>query len=50
MNNDAVQDSISHRSPVRPDGWPQKAIVGYANDGLDIYVQIIRSGQGLVKA
>ena len=22
---------------LRPDGWPQTAAVGYANDGLDIY-------------
>ena len=30
---------------VRPDGWPQTTIVGYANDGLTIYFLIERTSQ-----
>lgn len=30
---------------VRPDGWPQNTIVGYANDGLLIYFLVSRSSQ-----
>lgn len=30
---------------VRPDGWPQVTIVGYANIGLLIYFLIFRSSQ-----
>ena len=32
---------------VRPDGWPQSTIVGYANDGLLIYFMISRNSQKL---
>lgn len=32
-------------STVRPDGWPQTTIVGYANDGLTIYFMIFRASQ-----
>lgn len=32
-------------STVRPDGWPQTTIVGYANIGFDIYFMIFRSSQ-----
>ena len=32
-------------STVRPDGWPQTTIVGYANDGLTVYCLIFRSSQ-----
>lgn len=32
-------------STVRPDGWPQTTIVGYANQGWDIYFTIFRSSQ-----
>lgn len=32
---------------VRPDGWPQSTIVGYANDGLTIYFMVMRSSQKL---
>jgi nitroimidazol reductase NimA-like FMN-containing flavoprotein (pyridoxamine 5'-phosphate oxidase superfamily) len=32
-------------STVRPDGWPQTTIVGYANDGLAIYFIVFRSSQ-----
>lgn len=32
-------------STVRPDGWPQTTIVGYANAGFAIYFMIFRSSQ-----
>ena len=32
-------------STVRPDGWPQTTIVGYANDGWTVYFLIFRSSQ-----
>ena len=32
-------------STVRPDGWPQTTIVGYANQGWSIYFLIFRSSQ-----
>lgn len=32
-------------STVRPDGWPQTTIVGYANQGWTIYFSIFRSSQ-----
>lgn len=32
-------------STVRPDGWPQTTIVGYANEGFVIYFLIFRSSQ-----
>jgi nitroimidazol reductase NimA-like FMN-containing flavoprotein (pyridoxamine 5'-phosphate oxidase superfamily) len=47
----AVQILNRHRimaiSTVRPDGWPQTTIVGYANKGFDIFFLIFRSGQKL---
>lgn len=30
---------------VRPDGWPQSTIVGYANDGWRLYFLIYRTSQ-----
>lgn len=30
---------------VRPDGWPQATIVGYANDGFRLYFLIYRNSQ-----
>lgn len=30
---------------VRPDGWPQATIVGYANEGFRLYFLIYRSSQ-----
>ena len=30
---------------VRPDGWPQATIVGYANEGFRIYFLIYRASQ-----
>jgi nitroimidazol reductase NimA-like FMN-containing flavoprotein (pyridoxamine 5'-phosphate oxidase superfamily) len=32
-------------STVRPDGWPQTTMVGYANDGWDVYFLIFRESQ-----
>ena len=32
-------------STVRPDGWPQTTVVGYANRGFDIYFLIFRGSQ-----
>jgi nitroimidazol reductase NimA-like FMN-containing flavoprotein (pyridoxamine 5'-phosphate oxidase superfamily) len=32
-------------STVRPDGWPQTTIVGYANDGWTVYFLIFRASQ-----
>lgn len=47
----AVQILNEHRimavSTLRPDGWPQSTIVGYANDGLSLYFVIMRSSQKL---
>jgi nitroimidazol reductase NimA-like FMN-containing flavoprotein (pyridoxamine 5'-phosphate oxidase superfamily) len=37
--------SIMSISTVRPDGWPQTTVVGYANAGFDIYFMIFRSSQ-----
>lgn len=52
MNDDnAIEILDSHRvmaiSTLRPDGWPQTTIVGYANDGLTLYFLIFRSSQKL---
>jgi nitroimidazol reductase NimA-like FMN-containing flavoprotein (pyridoxamine 5'-phosphate oxidase superfamily) len=39
----------SHRmmaiSTVRPDGWPQTTMVGYANEGWTVYFLIFRQSQ-----
>lgn len=32
-------------STVRPDGWPQTTIVGYANRGFELYFMIFRASQ-----
>lgn len=32
-------------STVRPDGWPQTTIVGYANDGWTVYFLVFRASQ-----
>lgn len=32
-------------STVRPDGWPQTTIVGFANDGFVLYFMIFRTSQ-----
>jgi nitroimidazol reductase NimA-like FMN-containing flavoprotein (pyridoxamine 5'-phosphate oxidase superfamily) len=51
MEDKAIEILDSNRtmaiSTVRPDGWPQTTIVGYANDGLLIYFLISRTSQKL---
>ena len=32
-------------STIRDDGWPQSTVVGYANEGLDVYFVIFRGSQ-----
>lgn len=49
MEDNAIQTLDSHRvmaiSTLRPDGWPQTTIVGYANDAWVIYFLVFRSSQ-----
>lgn len=49
MLQPAIEILNEHRlmavSTVRPDGWPQTTIVGYANRGWAIYFLIFRAGQ-----
>lgn len=49
MLQPAIEILDGHRmmaiSTVRPDGWPQTTVVGYANDGWTIYFSIFRSSQ-----
>lgn len=49
MLEPAIEILDSHRqmaiSTVRPDGWPQTTIVGYANDGWMVYFLIFRDSQ-----
>lgn len=49
MLQPAIEILDAHRmmavSTVRPDGWPQTTIVGYANDGWTAYFLIFRSSQ-----
>jgi hypothetical protein len=51
MQDAAIAILDRHRimavSTVRPDGWPQTTIVGYANYGLAVYFLIYRSSQKL---
>src|SRR5689334_16606439 len=51
MQDNAIEILDSHRtmaiSTLRPDGWPQTTIVGYANEGLTLYFLIFRSSQKL---
>jgi nitroimidazol reductase NimA-like FMN-containing flavoprotein (pyridoxamine 5'-phosphate oxidase superfamily) len=51
VQENAVEILDSHRtmaiSTLRPDGWPQTTIVGYANEGLTLYFLIFRSSQKL---
>lgn len=46
---DAIRILRVHRtmaiSTIRPDGWPQTTVVGFANEGLTIYFLIFRSSQ-----
>ena len=49
MLEPAIEILDSHRmmaiSTVRPDGWPQTTMVGYANQGWTVYFLIFRSSQ-----
>lgn len=49
MLQPAIEILDAHRmmaiSTVRPDGWPQTTIVGYASQGWIVYFQIFRSSQ-----
>ena len=49
MLQPAIEILDSHRmmaiSTVRPDGWPQTTVVGYANQGWSIYFMIFRDSQ-----
>lgn len=49
MLQPAIEILNSHRmmavSTIRPDGWPQTTIVGYANEGWTVYFLILRSSQ-----
>jgi nitroimidazol reductase NimA-like FMN-containing flavoprotein (pyridoxamine 5'-phosphate oxidase superfamily) len=51
LEHTAVKILNEHRimavSTVRPDGWPQTTVVGYANRGFDIFFLIFRTGQKL---
>jgi len=51
MEQTAITILNAHRimaiSALRPDGWPQTTIVGYANEGFDIFFLIFRSSQKL---
>jgi len=48
----AIEILDAHRmmaiSTVRPDGWPQTTMVGYANNGWTVYFLIFRSSQKFV--
>jgi nitroimidazol reductase NimA-like FMN-containing flavoprotein (pyridoxamine 5'-phosphate oxidase superfamily) len=39
------QNRIMSIATVRPDGWPQSTIVGYANEGWRLYFLIYRTSQ-----
>jgi nitroimidazol reductase NimA-like FMN-containing flavoprotein (pyridoxamine 5'-phosphate oxidase superfamily) len=49
MEQMAAEILDAHRimaiSTLRPDGWPQTTIVGYANDGVLLYFLISRASQ-----
>lgn len=49
MLQPAIEILDTHRlmavSTVRPDGWPQTTMVGYANKGWRLYFLIFRSSQ-----
>ena len=49
MEETAIRILNAHRimsiATVRPDGWPQNTIVGYANEGWTVYFLIYRSSQ-----
>jgi nitroimidazol reductase NimA-like FMN-containing flavoprotein (pyridoxamine 5'-phosphate oxidase superfamily) len=39
------KNRIMSVATVRPDGWPQSTIVGYANEGWKLYFLIFRTSQ-----
>jgi nitroimidazol reductase NimA-like FMN-containing flavoprotein (pyridoxamine 5'-phosphate oxidase superfamily) len=39
------ENRIMSIATVRPDGWPQSTIVGYANEGWQLYFLIYRTSQ-----
>ena len=39
------QNRVMVLATVRPDGWPQTILVGYANHGADLYFVIFRGSQ-----
>ena len=39
------QNRLMALATIRPDGWPQATMVGYANDGLLLYFVISRQSQ-----
>ncbi len=49
MEKKAVEILDAHRlmaiATLRPDGWPQATMVGYANEGLLVYFVISRASQ-----
>ena len=49
MLQPAIEILNAHRmmaiSTVRPDGWPQTTMVGYANQGWTVYFLIFRASQ-----
>lgn len=49
MEQPALQILDAHRimsiATLRPDGWPQTTIVGYANEGWRLYFLIYRTSQ-----
>ncbi len=49
MKNEAIEVLDANRTmaiaTIRPDGWPQTTIVGYANEGFSIYFVIFRASQ-----
>lgn len=51
MVADAIKILEAYRlmtvATLRPDGWPQATIVGYANEGLDLYFLVARTSQKL---
>ena len=49
MKQNVLEILNAHRvltlATIRPDGWPQATMVGYANDDLLIYMLVSRTGQ-----
>jgi len=49
MEQPAIEILSAHRimtvATIRPDGWPQATIVGYANEGWSLYFLIYRDSQ-----